>query len=60
MAAGRGRAAKTSAAERADQNALRILRVLASIPESERLDALTIALDVWLKVPSLRAADVPK
>lgn len=57
MAAGRGKAAKANAATRAEQNALRILVALNSIPEAERMDAVAIALDVWFRVPSLRAVD---
>jgi Holliday junction resolvasome RuvABC endonuclease subunit len=59
VAVGRGKAAKADAAKRAERNAVRLLRVLRQIPEAERLDALTIALDVWIKVPSLMSKDRP-
>lgn len=58
MGARAGKAAtKQGAAKRAERNAIRLLTVLASIPESERLDALATTLDVWAKCPTLRSAD---
>lgn len=42
----------------AEQNAIRLLTVLASIPEAERLDALTIMLDVWVRCPTLCSSDL--
>lgn len=45
--------------ERTQRDAVNILLAIGRVPEARRLDALALALRVWIAVPSLRVADIP-